>query len=84
MGLSGEILKQVKTSKQPVSAVIWWKEHIVAASFDGFLRAIDPLTMEVVDKFALGNNISAIFSDMPHTEDHLSLYSSRNRLYLFQ
>lgn len=84
MGLGGEVLKRVKISKQPVSAVIWWKEHIVAASFDGFLRAIDPLNMTVIDQFALGNTYSAIFSDMPHTDDYLSLYSSRNRLYLFQ
>ena len=84
MGLAGEVLKKAKISKQPVSAVVWWKDHIVAASFDGYLRAIDPLTMKVVDKFALGDNISAVFSDMPHTEDYLSLYSSRNRLYLFQ
>lgn len=84
MSLAGEVLKKVTISKQPISAVIWWKEHIVAASFDGYLRAIDPLEMKMVDKFALGNNVSAVFSDMPHTDEYLSLYSSRNRLYLFQ
>jgi outer membrane protein assembly factor BamB len=84
MGLGGEILKRAKISKQPVSAVTWWKEHIVASSFDGTLKAVDPLTMKVVDSFALGNPISAVFSDLVITPEHLALYSSRNRLYLFQ
>jgi outer membrane protein assembly factor BamB len=84
MGLGGEVLKSAKISKQPVSAVTWWKDHIVAASFDGKVRAIDPLTMKVVDTFALGNDLSAVFSDLTHTPEYLSLYSSRNRLYLFQ
>ena len=84
MSLGGEILKKGLISKQPVSAVTWWKDHIVAASFDGYLRAVDPLTMEVVDSFALGNDLSAVYSDLSHTADFLSLYSSRNRLYLFQ
>lgn len=84
MGLGGEILKRGVVSKQPVSAVTWWKDHIVAASFDGYIRAIDPLTMKPVDSFALGNDISAVFSDLAQTDTYLTLYSSRNRLYLFQ
>lgn len=84
MGLGGEILKRAKISKQPVSAVTWWKDHIVAASFDGVLRAVDPLSMKVVDHFAMGNDLSAIYSDIIITPDYMSLYTSRNRLYLFQ
>lgn len=84
MNLSGDIIKQIRISRQAVSALSWWKGHIVAASFDGKIRAVDPLTMRVVEEFALGDNISAVYSDMPHTEEHLSLYSSRNRLYVFQ
>ena len=84
MGLSGEILKRVKVSKQPVSAVGWWKEHLVAASFDGKLRAIDPLTLTTVDEFALGYDYSAVFSDLVIHEDFMAVYSSRNRLYLFR
>ncbi len=84
MGLNGDVLKRAKISDQPVSAVTWWKDHIVAASFDGYLRAVDPLSMKVADEFALGNNLSAVFSDISITPNYLSLYSSRNRLYLFQ
>lgn len=83
MGLGGEVLKRVQISKQPVSAVGWWKDNLIAASFDGKLRAIDPLTLKVVDEFAMGYDYSAVFSDIVLTDDYMAIYSSRNRLYLF-
>lgn len=83
MGLGGEVLKRVQISKQPVSAVGWWKDNLVAASFDGKLRAIDPLTLKVVDEFAMGYDYSAVFSDIVINEEYMAIYSSRNRLYLF-
>ncbi len=84
LSLSGEKLKTITISKQPVSAVTWWKDHIVAASFDGKIRAIDPLTMEVVDSFAMGYSYSSVFSDLVTTDDYLTLYTSRNHLYVFR
>jgi outer membrane protein assembly factor BamB len=83
MNLNGEILKRAKISEQPVSAVAWWKDSIVAASFDGKLRAVDPLSMKVIGEFALGYDFSAVFSDIIVTEKYMAIYSSRNRLYLF-
>jgi outer membrane protein assembly factor BamB len=83
MSLSGEILKKIKISNQPVSAVTWWKQNLIAASFDGKLRAIDPLSGRVIEQFALGYDHSAVFSDLVVSEDYLAVYSSRNRLYLF-
>jgi outer membrane protein assembly factor BamB len=83
MSISGEILKRVKVSKQAVSSVTWWKNTIVAASFDGKIRAIDPLTLQITDEFALGYDFSSVFSDLVVQEDYLAVYSSRNRLYLF-
>ncbi len=83
MNLNGEVLKKTKVSKQPISAVTWWKQMLIVASYDGKIQAVDPLTMKVIDHFNLGNDYSAIFSDIVTTEDFLALYSSRNRLYLF-
>lgn len=83
MSISGDILKRLKVSKQAISAVAWWKENLIAASFDGKLRAIDPLTLKVIDEFALGYDYSAVYSDLVPEQDFLAVYSSRNRLYLF-
>ncbi len=84
MGLDGQVLKKVKVSSQSISAVAWWKDMLVVASFDGKIQAVDPLTLKVTDQFSLGYDFSAIFSDLVIYEDFLAVYSSRNRLYLFQ
>ncbi len=84
MSLSGEILKKVKITDQPISALTWWRGNIIAASFDGKMRAVDPLTSKVVDEFSLGYDYSAIFSDIVTTDDYLTIYTSRNRLYVFR
>lgn len=83
MSLNGEILKRVQVSDQPVSAVTWWKDNLVAASFDGKIRAVDPLTLKIVGEFAMGYDFSAVFSDLVVSGDSMAVYSSRNRLYLF-
>ena len=84
LSLAGEKLKTLKISKEPVSAVTWWKDHIIAASFDGMIRAIDPLTMEVVGSYAMGYSYSSIFSDLVTTDEYLAIYTSRNHLYIFR
>ncbi len=84
MGLDGEMIKRVKISDQPISALAWWKDNIVAASFDGQLHVVDPLTFKTLEKFALGYDYSSVFSDLVVQDGFLAVYSSRNRLYLFQ
>lgn len=84
MSLAGEILKRAKISDQPISAVTWWKDTLVASSFDGMLRAVDPLSLKVVDEFAMGYDYSAVYSDLVVYEDYMAIYTSRNHLYLFR
>lgn len=83
MNLAGDVLKRAKISTQAISAVSWWKESLIVASFDGKIQSVDPLTMKVTDVFHLGYDFSAVFSDIATTDDYLALYSSRNRLYIF-
>lgn len=84
MSIGGEILKKAKISDQPVSAVTWWKDNLVAASFDGKIRSIDPLTLKIIDQFAMGYEYSAVFSDLVVNDDFMAVYTSRNRLYIFR
>ncbi|HLW56113.1 MAG TPA: PQQ-binding-like beta-propeller repeat protein [Bacteriovoracaceae bacterium] len=84
MSLSGEILKRLKVSQSGISALAWWKGHIIAAGFDGVIYAVDPLEMKVVDHFSLGHAYSAVYSDLVNNDSHLAVYSSRNRLYIFK
>lgn len=84
MSLSGEILKRLKVSPLAISAIAWWKGHIIAASLDKNIYAIDPLEMKIVDNFSLGHAYSAVYSDLIVNDLYLAVYSSRNRLYLFK
>ncbi|HLT22906.1 MAG TPA: PQQ-binding-like beta-propeller repeat protein [Bacteriovoracaceae bacterium] len=84
MSLSGEVLKQAKISELGISALAWWKGHIIAAAFDGKIYAVDPLEMKVVDHFSLGHAYSAVYSDLVANDSYLAVYSSRNRLYVFK
>lgn len=81
---TGDILKRSQISKQSISAITWWKDILVAASFDGKIYAIDPISMKIKDNFALGYDFSAIYSDLVTSGDSLAFYSSRNRLYVFK
>lgn len=83
MSLAGETLKKIKVSKQAVSAVGWWKGNLIAATFDGKLLSIDPLSQKIVDEFYMGRDYSAVFSDLVIQDHFLAVYSSRNRLYMF-
>lgn len=84
MSLSGEILKREKISLLAISAIAWWKGHIIAAGLDKNIYAIDPLEMKIVDQFSLGHAFSAVYSDLVVNDSYMAVYSSRNRLYIFK
>jgi outer membrane protein assembly factor BamB len=84
MNISGDVINKRKISQLAVSALGWWKNHLVTASFDGKIRVLNPSTFEELDQFTLGYDYSAIYSDIVTTDTSMALYSSRNRLYLFQ
>jgi len=84
MGLDGSILKKVKVSKKAISAVGWWKNQIAVTSFDGQFRLINPADFKVRGEFSFGHEFSAVYSDLVIDGDHLALFTSRNRLYVFK
>ncbi len=84
LGLDGAINKKSKISKNGISAVSWWKNNIVAASFDGHVRIIDPITLNEIGSFHLGHEYSSVYSDMVVYDDYLAFFSSRNRLYVMK
>jgi len=81
---NGEVLKKVKVSKSSVSAITYWGGSIVAASFDGELSVIDPISFKVKQKINLGYDYSAIYSDFSQNENYLSYSTSRFHLYVFK
>jgi hypothetical protein len=84
VGLDGKVIKQAKVTPHAINQLWWWKNHVVVATFGGELLAIDPLTFQVVDRFALGHSQSAIFGDAAQGSQGLGFLTSRNRLYFFE
>lgn len=84
LDFQGKIIKQAKVTKSAINQLWWWKDHLVAATFDGELLAVDPLSFQVVGSFALGHDQSAIFGDSAEAGSGLGVLTSRNRLFYFE
>lgn len=84
MGLEGKVIKQASVSKHSINQVWWWKDHLVVSTFGNELLALDPLSFEVVDRFYLGHEQSAVFGDVAQSPSGLGILTSRNRLFFFE
>lgn len=81
---SGKVLKRKKFLDSGISSLAKWKDGIVASSMSGNIIYIDPTKLEVIEKYNLGHEQSAVFGHLVVSDSFLSLYSSRNRLYVFR
>jgi outer membrane protein assembly factor BamB len=81
---NGMIQYQIPVSDSGISSLTVWRAHYVAASFKGELLQIDAKTLAVRSKFQLGSKYSTVFGDLVTDNNHLAVYSSRNRLYVFK
>ncbi len=84
LGFTGEVLKKREVSKAGINHVMWWKDHVIAITLKGTLLALDPLTLDVVDRFELGHDQSAVFGDVALSTENLGVLTSRNRVFFFQ
>jgi outer membrane protein assembly factor BamB len=84
MDLDGKILERIMLSQNGVSSVAIWKEGLVAATHDGKLHFLNKNNLNIEEIFLLGSRISTVFGSLAVSEDKLAVYSSRNRLYIFQ
>lgn len=81
---TGKVLKRRKFLDSGISSLVRWKDGIVASSMSGDVIYIDPSELKVVEKYNLGHEQSAVFGHLIVSDNFLSLYSSRNRLYVFR
>jgi outer membrane protein assembly factor BamB len=84
LDFQGKVIKQAKITKSAINQIWWWKDHLVAATYDGDLLAIDPLNFAITDRFSLGHDQSAVFGDSAEAESGLGVLTSRNRLFYFE
>lgn len=79
----GKILDRKKLSDDSISSVSPFKIGFVVTTMGSDIFYINK-DFDIIETFKLGTDQSAVFGDVSHTGDILSLYSSRNRLYVFK
>ncbi|MAE58060.1 MAG: hypothetical protein CME69_04220 [Halobacteriovorax sp.] len=75
--------RTVKVSKDQISNVKKWKGGVVVTTVSQDVIYLDK-DLAVVSRLDLGSGYSAVFGEVSVQDDHLALYSSRNRVYLFK
>lgn len=80
----GKILFQKKLSRDAISSVKKWKNGLIVSTMGQEIFYIEEDTFSKIDEFLLGSDQSAVFGDLAVSGEYFSVYSSRNRLYLFQ
>jgi len=81
---SGKVLKRKKLVDAGISSLAKWKDSIVATTMGQVVLFIDPTTLEVKETYNLGHEQSAVFGNIEVKNEYMSIYSSRNRLYIFR
>lgn len=81
---SGKVLKRKKLVDAGISSLAKWKDSIVATTMGQDILYIDPTTLEVKETYNLGHEQSAVFGTIEVKNEYMSIYSSRNRLYVFR
>jgi len=72
-----------KVSNTSITSITLFKNNIIAGNLSGELFALATNDLKTIGKFEFGHAYSSIFSDMVSKEEHLTVLSSRNRLFTF-
>ncbi len=79
----GKIREQSKVSDFALSSIVTWKDGFIATLMGGEILYLNN-EFKVQEKFLLGSDQSAIFGEaIVSSEKEIAVYSSRNRLYIF-
>jgi outer membrane protein assembly factor BamB len=80
----GKITLKKRVSINAISSVKSWKNGLAVSTMGEEILFLNDRSFEPVDKFLLGSSQSAVFGELVTNNEHLSVYSSRNRLYVFK
>ena len=84
IGMDGKVIKEARVTRDAINQLWWWKDHIVVATFGGELLAVDPLNLQVVERFPLGHSQSSIYGQAGQDSQGLGILTSRSRLFFFE
>ncbi len=80
----GKIKSQRKVTDDGISSIVKWKNGYVVTTMGEKVFHLNLKNFQEMAQFDLGSDQSAVFGTSVLGEEHLTLYSSRNRLYIFK
>ncbi|RPJ76338.1 MAG: hypothetical protein EHM20_07590, partial [Alphaproteobacteria bacterium] len=77
------IQNKVKISEGMITSIVPFKNGLAVSTTNGEILFVDPISLNVIETFKLGHAYSAVFGHLESAENHMSVLSSRNRLFTF-
>ncbi len=81
---SGQIISKQKISNSAIGSVALWNGMLAVSTMGQDLLVINPENFNKEQAWKLGTEISSTFGELVTDGNILSVYSSRNRLYVFR
>ncbi|MBF0360567.1 MAG: PQQ-binding-like beta-propeller repeat protein [Oligoflexia bacterium] len=79
----GNIIDE-KDFTHPILHILQWQNNILLTTQGSEVFVLNPQKLQTLDTFTLGHRYSLIFGDPTINKNKLGLFSSRNRLYVFE
>ena len=80
----GKVIVKKKISDDGISSINLWKNGFAVTTMGNKITQLDKVDLGEIASFDLGHEQSAVFGTSVLGSDKLSVYSSRNRLYVFR
>jgi outer membrane protein assembly factor BamB len=81
---NGKLIYKRKLVDSGISSIVPWKDGYAVATMGGQIHQVNKKSFETKEIFELGYAQSAVFGFLQRSGEYLSVYSSRNRLYVFK
>lgn len=81
---SGQISTKQKISNFSIGSLVSWRGMLAVSTMGEDVLVVDPYDLSLKHSWKLGTEVSSTFGDLITDGNVLSLYSSRNRLYVFK
>ena len=80
----GKVKEENKLTKEGISSIKKWKDSLVVTTMGSEVFQLSKGDLKIKSEFNLGHAQSAVFGESYVGDENLAIYSSRNRLYVFE
>ena len=81
---TGQILTRKKLTDNSIGSIKEWKGQLAVSTMGQDVYVLKAYDLDIIESWKLGTEVSSAFGEFISDGNILSLYSSRNRLYVFK